>query len=692
MRNKLFHFLVVLVSIIIFWNSPGQTQTDTLNISWNINPPSDTVQYYLLHRQFCNTLADTSLPGSVIDTLYENSATIIGNRIIYTDLERNLINPGELISYRVRAFNIHGGSEISAHDHAGIPEITWTDTHIDSGITTSFPFNSFLNDPDHDAAQLLVHTAQPSQLVLQIQNNILYITPDPINYTGPASFELTVFDPDSFWDHRIVNLTIDTSQASQNNPPVAINDTVNTPEGTPVTIQVLANDYDPDGDPLAVSDIVGDPQHGTSLISQSTRIIYTPQSSYVGEDSFRYEIHDGRGGRDSATVYVTITSVPPVNSKPIARNDSANVTQGEAVTVNVLVNDEDPDGDPLTVSGLVSTPVQGSAVINAGATISYTAPASYVGLDSFQYEIHDGRGGRDTASVYVTISLIPNTKPIARDDLATVTQGEAVTVSVLNNDEDPDGDQLSVTTITTNPTHGSTAINSGITVTYTSSATYVGLDSFQYAIHDGRGGRDTASVRINVTSAPNGKPVAIDDSVTLSQPLPVTIDVLENDFDPDGDPLSVSNIITLPAFGLAAINQGRTVTYSPGFSFVDFDQFQYEIHDGRGGRDTATVKVILFATEAISENLIAFPNPYRSTSDYPNMVFEPLPPAAREIIIVNTLGKIVYQHTLDPTQAPRFEWNVKNLDQQEVASGLYIYLIKGSGGDKIASGKIAVIR
>ena len=317
-----------------------------------------------------------------------------------------------------------------------------------------------------------------------------------------------------------------------------------------------------------------------------------------------------------------------------------------------------------------------------------------MGEDSFLYEIHDGRGGRDTATVYVTITAVPpvNSKPIARDDSANVTQGEDVIISVLVNDEDPDGDSLSVTTITANPTHGSTVINSGATVTYTSSATYVGLDSFHYAIHDGRGGRDTATVRINVTYTPNNKPVANDDSVTISQPLPVTIDVLRNDFDPDGDQLSVSNIITFPAFGLSGINQGRTVTYSPGFSFVDFDQFQYEIHDGRGGRDTATVKVVLFATEAISENLIAFPNPYRPNSEYPNMVFEPLPPAAREIIIVTTLGKIVYQHTLDPTQAPRFEWNVKNLDQQEVASGLYIYLIKGSEGDKIASGKIAIIR
>ncbi|UCF64831.1 MAG: hypothetical protein JSW33_03070, partial [bacterium] len=123
MRNRSYHYLFVIISLMLVLGNRGISQTDTLNISWNLNPPTDSVQYYLLHRQFCNTLADTSLPGSILDTIYENSATIIGNRIYYTDLDRNLINPGELISYRVRAFNIHGGSEISAHDHAGIPEV-----------------------------------------------------------------------------------------------------------------------------------------------------------------------------------------------------------------------------------------------------------------------------------------------------------------------------------------------------------------------------------------------------------------------------------------------------------------------------------------------------------------------------------------------------------------------------------------
>ncbi len=492
------HFLTVIIFLLIFGTN-GLSQTDTLNISWNLNPPADTVQYYLLYRVLCNSLSDTSQQGTILDTVYESSGTVVGNRIHYTDLDRNLINPGALISYRARAVNIHGFSAISVHAHAGIPEIVWSDTHIDSGRTTAFPFSSFLTDLDHDVSQLSLETSQVTNVSLQIQNYQLLVIPDPLTYTGPASFELTVSDPDSFWDRSLVTLTIDTG-LTQNNKPLAVNDTTNTTVETPVTINVLINDSDPDGDPLIVSAIIQDPTNGVAVINLTTSIIYTPQQGFLGEDFF-------------------------------------------------------------------------------------------------QYEIHDGRGGRDTANVYLTVSSLPNNKPIANDD-----------------------------------------------------------------------------------------------SVTFSQLLPVDIDVLVNDSDPDGDQLSVSNIITMPVYGLAVINQGRDITYSPGFSFVDSDQFQYEVFDGRGGRDTATVRIILFATESISENAIAFPNPYRSSSGIDKLVIEPLPPEATEIVIFSTAGELVYEETLNPAQSRRWEWNVKNKSQQEVASGLYIYVIKGSGGDKIASGKIAIIR
>ena len=87
--------------------------------------------------------------------------------------------------------------------------------------------------------------------------------------------------------------------------------------------------------------------------------------------------------------------------------------------------------------------------------------------------------------------------------------------------------------------------------------------------------------------------------------------------------------------------------------------------------------------------MIAFPNPYKYSDGHDKLFLEPLPSDAREIIIVSTAGKLVYEETLDPAQSRRWEWDVKT---QDIASGLYIYVIKGTGGDKIASGKIAIIR
>src|SRR5207248_361057 len=141
-----------------------------------------------------------------------------------------------------------------------------------------------------------------------------------------------------------------------NEPPVADNDS-GTTHASPITVDVLANDSDPDGDTLSVTS-VGTPQHGTAADNGDGTVTYTPNAGTpAGTDGFSYAISDGHGGTSSATVTITSTNQPPV-----AVNDSAGAHAGP-VTVNVLANDSDPDGDALTVTS-VGTPQHGTAVNN----------------------------------------------------------------------------------------------------------------------------------------------------------------------------------------------------------------------------------------------------------------------------------------------------------------------------------------
>lgn len=185
---------------------------------------------------------------------------------------------------------------------------------------------------------------------------------------------------------------------SVNDPPDAVDDTVTIDEdSTNNTIDVLANDSDPDGDELTI-DSITQGSHGM-VTGSGSDVTYTPDAGYSGSDSFSYTVSDGKGGSDTATVTITIN---PVNDVPVASDDSATTDEDTAVNIDVLGNDSDPDGDSLSIDS-VSTPSNGEAAIETDNTITYTPNNGFSGNDSFNYTVSDGNGGSDTATVSITV-------------------------------------------------------------------------------------------------------------------------------------------------------------------------------------------------------------------------------------------------------------------------------------------------
>ncbi|MET0231169.1 MAG: Ig-like domain-containing protein, partial [Rhodanobacteraceae bacterium] len=279
-----------------------------------------------------------------------------------------------------------------------------------------------------------------------------------------------------------------------NRPPVAVDDAATTAFQTPIAINVLANDSDPDGDPLAISGVTT-PANGAVSASGGT-ITYTPANGFSGIDRFTYSIDDGRGGTATANVTVTVGARP--NQLPIANNDAATTVSGTPVTITVLANDSDPDGDPLTLQS-VTTPGFGSAAIS-GTVIVYTPAAGVVGTDTFNYTINDGRGGTATATVTVTVTPPPNQPPTAFDDATTTAFATPVTIDAIANDSDPDGDALTIISVTT-PAGGTAVINNN-RIDYAPSRAFSGLDTFAYTISDGHGHTATANISVDVLPIP----------------------------------------------------------------------------------------------------------------------------------------------------------------------------------------------
>ncbi len=186
---------------------------------------------------------------------------------------------------------------------------------------------------------------------------------------------------------------------------------------------------------------------------------------------------------------------PPPNSPPQANPDSAVTDEDIAVTINVLANDSDPDGDPLTVVS-VENLQGGSAVINLDNTITFTPDANFNGWASFTYTISDGQA---TASSWVSITVNPvNDPPVAVNDVVAAFQDTDLTImpnTLVSNDTDVDGDALFIAAVG-NAVHGTVVIDLGAVV-FTPEAGYAGWASFEYTVSDGQA-TSTARVDVNV--------------------------------------------------------------------------------------------------------------------------------------------------------------------------------------------------
>ncbi|MES9994162.1 MAG: Ig-like domain-containing protein [Candidatus Thiodiazotropha sp.] len=442
------------------------------------------------------------------------------------------------------------------------------------------------SDPDGDTLSVLSVTqgTNGSVAIDPVSGNPVY-TPNP-DFNGTDTFTYTVDDGNGGTDTATVTVTV----GAVNDAPEATDDTIGTDEDTPVTVDVLPNDSDPDGDTLSVLSVTQGTNGSVGIDPVSGNPVYTPNPDFNGTDTFTYTVDDGNGGTDTATVTVTVGAV---NDAPVAADDSIGTSEDTPVTIDVLPNDTDPDGDILSIAaftqgtnGTVSIdPVSGNPV--------YTPNADFNGTDTFTYTVDDGNGGTDTATVTVTVGAV-NDAPVAADDAIGTDEDTPVTVDVLPNDSDPDGDALSVLSVTQG-TNGSVVIDpvSGNPV-YTPNPDFNGTDTFTYTIDDGNGGTDTATVTVTV-AAVNDAPVAADDAVGTDEDAPVTVDVLPNDSDPDGDTLSVLSV-TQGSNGSVAIDpvSGNPI-YTPDPDFNGTDSFTYTVDDGNGGTDTATVTVTVGA-------------------------------------------------------------------------------------------------
>lgn len=380
-------------------------------------------------------------------------------------------------------------------------------------------------------------------------------------------------------------------------PPRVEPDTAIVRVGDVVTIPVLENDSDPNGEVLKSPVVVESPDEALGKLftdQNQLRFIAGPTAKTV---QGVYKVANSSGQFNSAQVTITIVAADPEHNLPPApKNLTGRVIAGDQVRIVVPLDGIDPEGDSVELVGIDQGPRLGTAETGNGF-IYYTAGGSSSGTDSFTYRVRDRLGAEATARVDVGIAppLAVNHPPVTEDDYITMRPGRKLALDVLLNDSDPDGGQLGlVKDGFQGPAEMKPTVTEKLKVLLTSPAE-PGISTMMYTVSDKFGATATGNIRMTVTAdAPLKAPIARDDRVTVKQMLgknTVDVPVLENDADPDG----VTEELKVSIQAVTGMNLDTATVTSDGAVRVELapqeQLIPYTITDQDGLRSTALIWV-----------------------------------------------------------------------------------------------------
>ncbi|APP04466.1 tandem-95 repeat protein [Vibrio harveyi] len=512
------------------------------------------------------TITNASVPAE------QGTVTIVDGKLVFTPAEN--FNGDATISYTISDGQLTDDATVAVTVNPVNDAPVAVDDTVATDEDTAVTIDVLANDSDPENDQLTITNASvpAEQGTVTVVDGKLVFTPAE-NFNGDATISYTISDGE-LSDDATVAVTVNPA----NDAPVAVNDAVSTDEDTAVTIDVLANDSDPENDQLTITNASVPAEQGTVTIVDG-KLVFTPAENFNGDATISYTISDGQL-TDDATVAVTVN---PVNDAPVAVNDAVSTDEDTAVTIDVLANDSDLENDQLTITNASVPAEQGTVTIVDGKLV-FTPAENFNGDATISYTISDGQL-TDDATVAVTVNPV-NDAPVAVDDTVTTDEDTAVTIDVLANDSDPENDQLTITNASVPAEQGTVAIVDGKLV-FTPAENFNGDATISYTISDDQL-TDDATVAVTVNPV-NDAPVAVDDTVTTDEDTAVTIDVLANDSDPENDQLTITNASVPAEQGTVAIVDGKLV-FTPAENFNGDATISYTISDGQL-TDDATVAV-----------------------------------------------------------------------------------------------------
>ncbi|GAA4265046.1 Ig-like domain-containing protein [Frondihabitans peucedani] len=365
---------------------------------------------------------------------------------------------------------------------------------------------------------------------------------------GPHFLEYTVTDGDKTATGTI---RVDVQAAPEpNTAPITTPKTVFVQSLSTQTVDITANAFDPAGNVLMVTSTSAlDPASGVQVQTVEQRYLRITLTAPLddGPVSFTYTVTNGLA---SAQGSVTVVQIPrPARLQPpIATNDQVTARVGDAIDIDVLANDSQPDGEDITLEPTLVKNVSsgGGLLFVSGSQLRYLAPKT-PGNFTAEYAIEGPDGQRATAQVSISVreaDSATDNPPVPQTLTARVVAGQSVRVQVPLDDIDPDGDSVQLLGVDSNPEKGNVTRVGTTYIDYEAGSYSAGTDTFTYTVVDGLGARATGTVRIGIAARAEGSrnPIAVADSVTMRPGGSILVRVLANDSDPDGGALRVTAV------------------------------------------------------------------------------------------------------------------------------------------------------
>ncbi|EOV3440896.1 tandem-95 repeat protein [Vibrio parahaemolyticus] len=532
------------------------------------------------------TVRDTDTPEDQLTVSLENNSNgyfvLVGNEVKLTQAGVDAVNNDELnLKDLTISASVSDGVNPTANDSDSLivkrvnDAPTVENAIADQELSEDFAtYTIDLNDAFKDSDSALNFSVSGnSNVLVSIENGIATISPTA-DWNGSETLTFTATDPSGESISQTVNFTV---------APVAdiVADKATVVEDTPTIIKVLGNDTFEDDGKVVSLDTNNGPANGTVSVNPDGSVTYTPNDNYVGKDTFTYIVTSG-GVSESTTVNVDVT---PVNDAPVAKDDTATTQEDTAVTIDVLPNDTDVDGDKLSIQSASVPSDQGTVEIVDGKLV-FTPAKNFHGDAEITYTVSDG-ALTGQATVKVTVNAVNDT-PVVESNIADQALAEDFTPYTIDLNiafSDVDNVDGELTFSVSGNSNIQVAIVNGV-ATITPTADWNGSETLTFTATDPSG--ESVSQTVDFTVAPVVDIEA--DSADVVEDTPTIINVLGNDTFEGKDKVVSLDAENGPKNGTVIVNNDGTVTYTPDDNYVGKDTFTYVVTSG-GVSESTTVTV-----------------------------------------------------------------------------------------------------